>query len=120
MTRLFSLCIAACAICALFVYPVHAQDDPGPGKIRPIAERKVNKPFKVLTSGKQITIKSTDNENNLRQILVWTSTGHRIVEQHEMDVPSFDFSVSGINERVFFLMVEFKNGKRFSEKIGVR
>ncbi|GJQ33911.1 MAG: hypothetical protein HBSAPP04_27500 [Ignavibacteriaceae bacterium] len=99
---------------------MYAQGDPGPGKIRPIAERKVNKPFKVLTSGKQITIKSTDAENNLRQILVWTSTGHRIVEQHEMDAPSFDFSVSGINERVFFLMVEFKNGKRFSEKIGVR
>ena len=120
MTRLFSRCAPAIIICAVFICPLYAQGDPGPGKNKPATERKASKPFKILTSGRQVTIKSTDNTNSLKQILVWTSSGNRIVEQHELDVPSYDFSVSAINEKVFFLLVEFKDGKRFSEKFGVR
>src|SRR5579885_64891 len=120
MTRLFSRCVLAFAVCALFIFPLYAQGDSGPGKNKPATERKAAKPFKILTSGKQITVKSIDNTNNLKQILVWTSSGHRIVEQHELDVPSFDFTVSGINAKIFFMLVEFKDGKRVSEKFGVR
>ncbi|MBS1920275.1 MAG: hypothetical protein JST17_08480 [Bacteroidetes bacterium] len=121
MIRLLSRCVLVFIICAVFISPLYAQgDDPGPGKNKPATEKKAAKPFKILTSGKQITVKSTDNDNTLKQILVWTSSGNRIVEQHELDVPSFDFSVSGINEKIFFMLVEFKDGKRFSEKIGVR
>jgi hypothetical protein len=121
MTRLFSHSVLAFIIAAIFICPLYAQgDDPGPGKNRPVTEKKAAKPFKILTSGRQITVKSADNTNSLKQILVWTSTGHRIVEQHELDVPSFDFSVSGINDKIFFMLVEFKDGKRVSEKFGVR
>lgn len=120
MTRLFSHCALAFIIAVVFICPLYAQGNDGPGKNRPATEKKAAKPFKILTSGRQVTVKSTDNNNGLKQILVWTSTGHRIVEQHELDVPSFDFSVSGINEKIFFMLVEFKDGKRVSEKFGVR
>lgn len=120
MTRLFSRCALTFAVVVLFMFPLYAQSDPGPGKNKPATEKKDAKYFKILTSGKQITVKSNDNTNNLKQILVWTSSGHRIVEQHELDVPSFDFTVSGINEKIFFMLVEFKDGKRVSEKFGVR
>lgn len=120
MSHFLSRCVATLAICAVCFSPLFAQDDPVPGKSKPLSEKKAVKPFKVLTSGKRITIQSTDNTKKFKQILVWTSGGNRIVEQHELDAPSFDFSVSGIRENVFFLMVAFKDGERFSEKIGVR
>ncbi|MBS1620121.1 MAG: hypothetical protein JST10_04555 [Bacteroidetes bacterium] len=120
MTRTFFRFIPAMLVCALFISPIYAQDDPGPGKNKPATEKKSGKSFKILTSGKRVTVQSTDNTNTLKQILVWTSSGHRIVEQHKLDATSFDFSVSGIQEKVFFMMVELKDGRRVSEKFGVR
>ncbi|HYM94184.1 MAG TPA: hypothetical protein VET23_08600 [Chitinophagaceae bacterium] len=110
----------AVAVFLLLASSLRAQGDPGPGKNSPAVEKKESKPFKILTSGKRITIQSIDNNNSLKQILVWTSSGHRIVEQHELDVSSYAFSVSAINEKIFFLMVELQDGKHFSEKFGVR
>jgi hypothetical protein len=79
-------------------------------------EKSPSKPYKILTSGKRITLQC---KTNMKRVLVWTTTGHRIVEQHELDVPSFTFTVP-VNEKYFFLMLETQDGKRYSEKFGVQ
>lgn len=119
MTRLISRCVLALSICAIFICPLYAQGDSGPGKNKPATEKKTAKPFKILTSGKQITIKSTDNNNSLKQILVWTSSGNRIVEQHDLDVASYEFTIN-VNENIFFLLLEMKDGSRHTQKFGLR
>ena len=74
------------------------------------------RPYKVLTSGKQITIRSI---KNIKNIMVWTASGHRVVEQKEINTSSYTFNIN-INEKVFFLMVEFEGSKPYTEKIGIR
>ena len=74
------------------------------------------KPFKVLTNGKQITVQS---KQNFKSIMVWTSSGHRIVEEKELKTNSYSFNVP-TKEKVIFLMIETAEGKRFTEKIGVK
>lgn len=78
-------------------------------------KRDEKKPYKVLTSGKQVTIKST---SQIKTVMVWTSSGHRIVEQKSVNANTFTFRIS-INERIFFIMLRMENGKHFTEKIGV-
>jgi hypothetical protein len=75
-----------------------------------------SKPYKILTSGKQITVKST---KEIKNIMVWTATGHRILEQKEINATSFRFDVN-INEKVFFVMIQYEGMKPFTEKIGVQ
>jgi hypothetical protein len=77
---------------------------------------EASRPYKILTSGKQITVKSTKNIKNL---MVWTASGHRIVEQKEINNSSYSFNIN-VNEKIFFLMIEFEGLKPFTEKIGVR
>ena len=79
-------------------------------------EETGTKPYKILTSGKQITVKSNKNISN---IMVWTASGHRIVEQREVNEPSFSFNVSNVNEKVFFIMILYEGKKPFTEKIGI-
>lgn len=74
------------------------------------------KPFKVLTNGKQITVQS---KQNLKSIIVWTSGGHRFVEEKELKTNSYTFNVPA-KEKVIFIMVETAEGKRFTEKMGVK
>ena len=74
------------------------------------------KPYKVLTNGKQITIQS---KQNLRSLMVWTSSGHRIVEEKELKTASYSFTVPS-KDKVFFIMIETAEGKRFTEKMGVK
>ena len=78
------------------------------------AERE-KKPYKVLTSGKQITIKAT---KEMASVMVWTASGHRIVEQKEVNATSFSFNVN-VSEKVFFLMIRFEGMKPYTEKIGI-
>lgn len=74
------------------------------------------KPYRILTQGKQITVRGTQN---IKSIMVWTSSGHRIVEQKDINAPTYTFRV-GVNEKVFFLMLEMEGEKRYTEKIGIR
>lgn len=85
-----------------------------PESSRPV--KKETKPYKVLTSGKQITIKST---KNIQHVMLWTTGGHRVVEQREINSSSFAFSVP-VNEKIFFLMVGMDGGKIYTEKIGTQ
>lgn len=78
-------------------------------------EPAAKKPYKILTSGKQITVKSP---KNIKHIMVWTSTGHRIIEQKDINEPSFTFNVN-VNSRVFFIMIHLEGAKPYTEKIGI-
>lgn len=89
-----------------------------PVKEKPTVNKSAS-PFKVLTSGKRITIRSNNSNYNIKRLMVWTATGHRIVEQHELEINSYSFTVP-VNEKIFFLMVEMQDGKRFTEKFGVQ
>ena len=78
--------------------------------------KKENRPYKVLTSGKQVTIKSS---RNIQHVMLWTSNGHRVVEQREINAESCTFTIP-VNEKIFFLMVGLEGGKIYTEKIRVQ
>jgi hypothetical protein len=78
--------------------------------------KKEAKPFKILTSGKQVTLKST---KEIKTIMVWTASGHRIVEQTQVNASSFNFNVSGSRERIFFVMIQYEGQKPVTERFGV-
>jgi hypothetical protein len=76
---------------------------------------KTSKPYRILTSGKQVTIKSI---KDMKSLMVWTASGHRILEQKEMNVQSYDFRID-VKEKYFFMMIQLSDGKVFTEKIGI-
>lgn len=78
--------------------------------------KKETKPYKVVTAGKQLTIKSN---KNIQHVMLWTSSGHRVVEQRGINATSFSFEIP-VNEKLFFLMIGLTGGKIFTEKIGVQ
>lgn len=78
-------------------------------------EKTAKKPFKILNNGKKITVQSS---RNIKTILVWTSSGHRIIEQQDLNLPNFSFDIPA-KEKIFFLRVELDNGKMYTEKVGV-
>ena len=80
------------------------------------ADKKETLPYRVLTSGKQITIKSS---KTILSVMLWTTSGHRVIEQREINAGSFSFTIP-INEKIFFLMVGLVGGKIYTEKIGVQ
>ena len=83
----------------------------------PVSENtNSRKPFRILTNGKKITVQGT---SNISKILVWTSSGYRIVEQTNLNTSNYSFQVP-VKENIFFLLLEFTNGKRYTEKIGVK
>src|SRR6266568_4987039 len=75
-----------------------AQNNAGTEKENETAVKQNSNPFRILTSGKQITIKSS---RNIKSIMVWTASGHRIVEQKDLNASSYNFRIS-VNEKVFF------------------
>lgn len=85
-----------------------------PGGNQPI--KKEARPCKILTSGKEITIQSS---RNIMHVMVWTASGHRVVEQREINAATFTFTIP-VNEKIYFLMVGLENGKVYTEKIGVQ
>ncbi|HEX7846434.1 MAG TPA: hypothetical protein VF476_11600 [Chitinophagaceae bacterium] len=76
-----------------------------------------NKPYKILTSGKQVTVKSN---KNIRNIMVWTASGHRIIEQKDINASLYTFNVTNVKEKAFFVMIQYTEGKPYTEKIGVQ
>ena len=108
--------IAVIALFTCFVGSSMAQDPGGPNiKLSPV-ERSESKPFRVLTNGKQITIQS---KKNISKIIVWTASGNRFVEQANIEVSSYNFTIPA-KEKFVFMMLELQGGKRFTEKIGVQ
>jgi cytochrome c oxidase assembly protein Cox11 len=74
------------------------------------------RPYKIQTSGKQVTVKST---KNIRNIMVWTASGHRVIEQRDINNPSFTFNIP-VSEKWFFVMIHVEGSKPYTEKIGVQ
>ena len=108
MTRLsFSKCLLTFSIVA-FCILAHAQ---------PVqATTPPAKPYKILTSGRQITVKSN---KDIKAVMVWTASGHRIIEQKDINAPSFTFNIN-VAEKYFFVMIQYEGQKPFTEKIGVQ
>jgi hypothetical protein len=100
-------------ICSSFL--AMAQTGPSAVYAKDKVEEK-NKPLKILNVGKQVTVKST---MNIRTLMVWTSGGHRIVEERKLNTSSYSFRVQ-VNDKLFFLMVQLADGRTYSEKIGVQ
>jgi hypothetical protein len=73
------------------------------------------KPYRILSSGKQITVKST---RDIKSLMVWTASGHRIIEQKELNASSYNFRIA-VNEKYFFVMVQLVDGKVYTEKFGI-
>jgi len=80
-----------------------------------ISEKTEKKPFKILNNGKKITVQSS---KNIKTILVWTSSGHRIIEQQDLNISNYSFDIPA-KEKILFLRVELDNGKMYTQKIGV-
>ena len=78
--------------------------------------KKETRPYKVLNTGKQITIKSS---RNIQHVMMWTNNGHRVVEQREINADSYTFTIP-VNEKIFFLMVGLEGGKIYTERIGIQ
>jgi hypothetical protein len=78
--------------------------------------QKEIKPYKILTSGRQLTIRSS---KAIDHVMVWTTNGNRVVEQKSINSNSFTINIP-INRSTFFLMIGLTNGKIYTEKIGVR
>ena len=108
--------LKAILVFALFgaTYIINAQGNSSKGS--EVTTTASAKPYKVLTNGKQITIQS---KQNLKSLMVWSSSGHRIVEEKELKTTSYSFTVP-LKEKICFISIETIEGKRFTEKIGVK
>jgi hypothetical protein len=74
------------------------------------------KPYRIQTSGRQITIKSN---KDIKSVIIWTSGGHRIVENKDVNSSSYSFRIT-VREKIFFLRVQLTDGKTYSEKFGIQ
>lgn len=83
--------------------------------IKAQSTKKETKPYRVITSGRQLTIKSSKTINN---IMVWTTDGNRVVEQKTINNNSFTIDIP-VYRKAFYLMIGLTNGKIYTEKIGV-
>ena len=92
-----------------------AQDNDTPVKENDFAVKQNPNPFRILTSGKQVAIKSS---KDIKTIMVWTASGHRIIEQKDVNANSYSFHIN-VNEKLFFVMLQLSDGKVYSEKIGI-
>ena len=83
--------------------------------ISTIAFAQKNKPYRILTSGKEITIKSN---KAIKEVMVWTSSGYRIVENRNVNANSFMFQVK-VNVKIIYIMIHYEGGQPFTEKLGI-
>ena len=78
--------------------------------------KKEMKPYKVLTSGKQITIKSS---KGIEHVMLWTTSGNRVVEQRGINNSYYTFTIP-VTQKAFYLMIGLEGGKIYTEKIGIQ
>lgn len=74
------------------------------------------KPFKLLTSGSQVTVQA---RQNLVRITVWKSNGQRLLDKEGIASTQFSFT-SNNRDRFYFIMLELADGSRFTEKLGLQ
>jgi len=76
---------------------------------------KETRPYKVFTSGRQLTIKSS---RTIQHVMLWTIGGDRVVEQKDINNNYFTIDIP-ISRKAFFLMVGLAKGKIYTQKIGI-
>ena len=103
------------AILAITFLSILTQAQPANTSVSVKEIEKISKPYRIHTSGKQVTIKST---KDIKSVIVWTSGGHRVVEHKEINAASYAFRIT-VKERIFFIRVQLADGKTDSEKIGI-
>jgi hypothetical protein len=101
-----------CAMVSLSLFVLTAQAQPVTSELA----KKNGKPYKILTSGRQITIKSS---RDIKHVMLWTINGYRVVEQKEINNPLYVLNIP-VNQKAFFLMIGLSNGKIYTEKIGLQ
>jgi hypothetical protein len=79
-------------------------------------EKKIEKPFRISTSGKQVTIQS---DQNIKKIIAWAEGGNRFFENNNIDETVFRFTVPP-TPKIIFVLVMFKDGKHYTEKIALQ
>lgn len=52
-------------------------------------------------------------------VMVWTASGHRIVEAKEIKTSVYSFTIT-VKEKIFFMMIETTDRKIYSEKIAIQ
>lgn len=105
--------LLALFVTLFFCLPCMAQKN---SKAMPVSVPDPTKlPYQIYTNGRQITIRST---TNLKQLMVWSASGHRVVEQKDIDKDSYAFRLD-VNEKIFFLRIQLVNGKVYTQKIGI-
>lgn len=77
--------------------------------------KKDSKPYKVLSSGRQITIRST---RPMKNIMIWTIDGHRVVEQKGINELQVRLEIP-VQRNACYLMIEMTGGKVFTERVGL-
>ena len=75
-----------------------------------------SRPYRLLTAGRQVTIRCTQR---LESIMVWTSGGHRVIEQKDIKKEEFQFQLT-VPARAYFIMIRLSDGSSYSEKFGVQ
>jgi hypothetical protein len=92
------------AVCSLlfFSFGLSAQNN-----------NKEAKPYKLFSSGKQLRISSTQT---LKEVMIWTTDGHRVVEQKRINNNTVTISIP-INRNYFFVMIGLVNGKIYTENL---
>lgn len=98
-------------IVSLFVIVISS-----PAQVKNETPPDSGKPYKVLTHGRQITIKSN---TYIKHVMLWTTGGNRVVEQKEINKNSFAMDIP-VNHKTFYLMIGMNDGKIYTEKIGLR
>ncbi|RYY56665.1 MAG: hypothetical protein EOO05_18635 [Chitinophagaceae bacterium] len=89
----------------------------GQSASRPVAANELRpeaKPYKVLTTGNQVTIRCT---KDIKTLMAWTVGGSRILEKTVL-AQLYSFRVP-TQHKMLFLRIELTDGKTYSEKIGV-
>jgi len=79
-------------------------------------ENKSAPPFKLLTSGKKITVQA---KQNIQSVIVWTASGHRVIEQKDINSTTYSFDIT-INAKVFFVRVDMADGSMSTKRIGLQ
>ncbi len=100
------------AVASLSLLVIGSQAQPGDNS----TILKKSKPYKLLTSGRQITIKSS---KNIQHVMVWTTNGYRVVEQKGINTTSFVVNIP-VNQKTFFLMIGLSDGNIYTEKVGIQ
>lgn len=77
---------------------------------------KTTRPYTISNYGRVITVKST---KPIQHIMVWTTDGHRVVEQKDINKTSITFDIP-ISRNIFFLMVGLTNRKVYTDKISLQ